>query len=42
MLENLPVNTSQPAYEIWRQRIQQHFQTSQELKAPQPKQQVYG
>jgi enediyne biosynthesis protein E3 len=25
-LENLPANAAQPAYEIWRQRIQQHFQ----------------
>jgi hypothetical protein len=40
-LENLPANTSQPAYEIWRQRIQQHFRTSQELKASQP-QHAYG
>jgi hypothetical protein len=41
-LEDLPANATQPAFEIWRQRIQQHFQTSQELKAPQPLQQVYG
>jgi hypothetical protein len=27
-LENLPTKASQPAYEIWRQRIQQHFQAS--------------
>jgi hypothetical protein len=41
-LENLPANASQLAFEIWRQRIQQHFQTSQELRAPQPLQQIYG
>jgi enediyne biosynthesis protein E3 len=40
-LENLPANSTQPAYEIWRQRIQQHFQTAQELKALQPLQPVY-
>jgi hypothetical protein len=25
-LENLPANAAQPAYEVWRQRIQTHFQ----------------
>jgi len=34
-LENLPANATQPAYEIWHQRMQQYFQTSLELKAPQ-------
>jgi hypothetical protein len=41
-LENLPANTTRPAYEVWRQRLQQHFQTSQQLKVPQPLQQVCG
>ena len=41
-LEDLPANSSQPAYEIWRQRIQQHFRTSQEQRASQPLEQVYG
>jgi hypothetical protein len=31
-LENLPSNAAQPAYEIWRQRIQRHFQESQQLQ----------
>jgi hypothetical protein len=30
-LENLPAEDAQPAYEVWRQRIQSHFQ-----KMPQP------
>jgi hypothetical protein len=29
-LENLPVDASQPAYEVWRQRIQNHFQKQSE------------
>ena len=33
-LENLPADAAQPAYEIWRQRIQQHFQTSRSQKPP--------
>jgi enediyne biosynthesis protein E3 len=41
-LENLPANATQPAFEVWRQRIQQHFQPSQELKAPKTVQPVYG
>ena len=28
-LENLPADTSEPAYEIWRQRLQRHFQNRQ-------------
>jgi len=31
-LENLPSNAAQPVYEIWRQRIQHHFQESQQLQ----------
>ena len=35
-LENLPADSSQPAYEIWRQRIQHHFQNQkQKLQPPQ-------
>jgi hypothetical protein len=41
-LENLPAKAIQPPYEIWRQRMQQYFQTSLELKAPQTLQPVYG
>ena len=37
-----PAGAPEPAYELWRQRIQQHFQTSREPKAAQPLQQVYG
>jgi hypothetical protein len=37
-----PAGAPDPAYENWRQRIQQHFQTTQEPKAVQPLQQVYG
>jgi hypothetical protein len=25
-LENLPADAGQPAYEVWRQRLQRHFQ----------------
>ena len=32
-LENLPANASQPAYEIWRERLQTHFQKNQQLQA---------
>jgi len=39
--ENLPANGTQPAYEIWRQRIQQRFQTSRELRSPQALEPVY-
>jgi hypothetical protein len=36
-LENLPDDASQPAYEIWRQRIQQRFQNqNQNRKCQQP------
>ena len=31
-LENLPANAEQPAYEIWRQRIQRHFQETDEKR----------
>lgn len=31
-LENLPSNGPEPAYEIWRQRIQNHFQTNPQLQ----------
>lgn len=35
-LENLPVDSVQPAYEIWRQRIQHYFQNqNQKSQAPQ-------
>jgi enediyne biosynthesis protein E3 len=41
-LEGLPTNATQPAFEIWRQRIQQHFQASRELRAgPRPREPVY-
>jgi len=39
-LENLPANATQPAFEVWRQRIQQQFQTPREARATQPLQQV--
>ena len=32
-LENLPTNVDLPAYEIWRQRIQNHFQKRPKLQA---------
>jgi hypothetical protein len=31
-LENLPANGAKPAYEVWRQRIQQHFQRLPQLQ----------
>lgn len=31
-LENLPANADQPAYEIWRRRIQNHFQPQPQLQ----------
>lgn len=31
-LENLPATAAQPAYEIWRQRIQSHFQRQPQLQ----------
>jgi hypothetical protein len=31
-LENLPTNQAEPAYELWRRRIQQHFTQHQESK----------
>jgi hypothetical protein len=35
-LENLPTDASQPAYEIWRQRLQHHFQNqNQKFQQPQ-------
>ena len=34
-LENLPADAAEPAYEIWRRRIQNHFQ-NQNLPQPQP------
>ena len=40
-LENLPANAAQPAFEIWRQRIQQQLRTYRELKATQTLQQAY-
>ena len=34
-LENLPADAGQPAYEVWRQRLQRHFQrTKSESKDP--------
>lgn len=32
-LENLPTDTAAPAYEIWRQRIQNHFASTRQLRA---------
>jgi len=32
MLENLPMQSNQPAYETWRQRIQRHFQNREQTR----------